>query len=164
MTVGSNVEEAAELLKVQLEYEKAVDFSESIRQSKKKWMDSPSPVTLFPFAALLVKSQNKEDVQAGIRLLEDVYKKPDTGADMQFECGYCMALGQYKVGDLEGAQRTVAALLATKPTHQQAAALQELILQQQRREGLLGIGIAAGVAAAAIGAAVLLKGLAGRKG
>lgn len=37
MTVGSNVEEAAELLKVQLEYEKAVDFSESIRQSKKKW-------------------------------------------------------------------------------------------------------------------------------
>lgn len=39
-------------------------------------------------------SPNKEDVQAGIRLLEDVYKKPDTGADMQFECGYCMALGQ----------------------------------------------------------------------
>eukprot|EP00668_Euglena_longa_P041525 GGOE01054666.1.p1 GENE.GGOE01054666.1~~GGOE01054666.1.p1 ORF type:complete len:161 (+),score=35.42 GGOE01054666.1:163-645(+) len=133
-------------------------------RQKKKWMENPNPMTLFPFAALLVKSQNKEDVQQGIRLLEDVRSKPDANADILFECGYCMALGQFKVGQYEAAQRTVESLLEVRPTHQQARALQQLITQQQRREGLLGIGIAAGVAVAAVGAAVLLKGMAGRKG
>jgi|UniRef100_A0A7S4CBF4 fission 1 protein len=159
LATETDVQELAEMTAMQLEQEKNMDFSDAIQQCKDKWSKDQRVETLFPLACLLIKSQNRKDLVQGIRLLQDIRVQPKTDSQMRFDCGYCIATGQFKLAEYGQAGDTVQELLAVQPDNKQVLALQQLIQNKLQQDGRLGLGIAAGVfAGAVLLGAVLMKG------
>lgn len=130
-----------QILKNQLESEKP----ESSSQSQ------------FNYAWGLIKSNSHRQVQEGIDLLVQIYKHDSS---MRRECLYYLSLGSYKVGDYGNSRRYVDKLLEVEPDNQQAKGLKESIEDKVTTDGLIGLGIGAGVLAVGVG---IIAGVFGRK-
>ncbi|KAF5615805.1 mitochondria fission 1 [Fusarium sp. NRRL 52700] len=102
----------------------------------------------------LVKSNQRNDQQLGVRLLSDIFR---ISPERRRECLYYLALGNYKLGNYGEARRYNDLLLDKEPANLQASNLRQLIDDKVAREGLMGVAILSGVGVAAgvVGAFIL---------
>lgn len=110
--------------------------------------------TKFNYAWGLVKSNNRNDQQLGVRLLSDIFR---VSPERRRECLYYLALGNYKLGNYGEARRYNDLLLDKEPANLQATDLRQLIDDKVAKEGLLGVAIISGIgiAAGVVGAFLL---------
>jgi fission 1 protein len=94
----------------------------------------------------LIKSNQRNDQQTGVRLLSDIFR---TSPERRRECLYYLALGNYKLGNYAEARRYNDLLLDKEPANLQASSLRSLIDDKVAKEGLMGVAILSGVAIAA---------------
>ncbi|KAF3072460.1 Mitochondria fission 1 protein [Trichoderma lentiforme] len=108
----------------------------------------------FPNKQGLVKSNNRNDQQLGVRLLSDIFR---VSPERRRECLYYLALGNYKLGNYGEARRYNDLLLEKEPANLQATDLRQLIDDKVAKEGLLGVAIVSGIgiAAGVVGAFLL---------
>ncbi|KAF7770550.1 hypothetical protein Agabi119p4_6524 [Agaricus bisporus var. burnettii] len=100
--------------------------------------------TKFNYAWGLVKSPKSNEQAEGIELLQEIFRAEPT---RRRECLYYLALGYYKLGKYEEANRFNALLLEKEPSNMQAQSLSHLIDQAVTKEGYIGMALAGGAAA-----------------
>ncbi|KAF8329331.1 mitochondrial fission 1 protein [Cantharellus anzutake] len=101
--------------------------------------------TKFNYAWGLVKSPQREHQVEGVRLLQEIYRDEP---NRRRECLYYLALGHYKMGNHEDAQKFNNLLLQKEPSNLQAQSLASLINQAVTRDGYIGMALMGGAAAA----------------
>ncbi|KAK5109598.1 mitochondrial membrane protein [Meristemomyces frigidus] len=112
--------------------------------------------TKFNYSWGLIKSSSRPDQQEGVLLLSDIFK---TSPERRRECLYYLALGNYKLGNYAEARRYNDSLLELESGNLQAQSLGQLIDEKVSREGMVGMAIVGGVAAAvAVGVGMLVRG------
>ena len=90
-----------------------------------------------------------------MRLLSDIFR---ASPDRRRECLYYLALGNYKLGNYAEAKRYNDSLLELEQGNLQAGSLRGLIEDKVAKEGLMGVAIVGGLAAAAaVGVGMLVK-------
>ncbi|OCL13047.1 mitochondria fission 1 protein [Glonium stellatum] len=112
--------------------------------------------TKFNYAWGLIKSNNRQEQQEGVRLLSEIFRN---SPERRRECLYYLALGNYKLGNYAEARRYNELLLDLEPANLQAGSLKSLIDDRVAKEGLVGVAIVGGIAVAAgIVGSMLFKG------
>ncbi|EMC96440.1 hypothetical protein BAUCODRAFT_108098 [Baudoinia panamericana UAMH 10762] len=112
--------------------------------------------TKFNFAWGLIKSDSRQDQQEGVRLLSEIFR---ASPDRRRECLYYLALGNYKLGNYAEARRYNDSLMELEQGNLQAQSLRSLIDDKVAKEGLMGVAIVGGLAAAAaVGVGMLVRG------
>ncbi|KAK3057003.1 Mitochondrial fission 1 protein [Extremus antarcticus] len=112
--------------------------------------------TKFNYAWGLIKSTTRPEQQEGVRLLSDIFR---ASPDRRRECLYYLALGNYKLGNYAEARRYNDSLLELEGGNLQAQSLRQLIDDRVAKEGLMGVAIVGGLAAAAaVGVGMLVRG------
>ncbi|KAK0276823.1 mitochondrial membrane protein [Friedmanniomyces endolithicus] len=112
--------------------------------------------TKFNLAWGLIKSASRPDQQEGVTLLSEIFR---ASPDRRRECLYYLALGNYKLGNYGEARRYNDSLLEMEEGNLQALSLRGLVEERVAREGLLGVAIVGGLAAAAaVGVGFLVRG------
>eukprot|EP00118_Oscarella_pearsei_P025984 m.309161 g.309161 ORF g.309161 m.309161 type:complete len:149 (+) comp45660_c0_seq1:48-494(+) len=109
--------------------------------------------TKFSYAWALIRSRYKEDINKGIRLMENLCKKGTDQRDFLFY----IAVAYYRLEEYSKALPYVQRILATEPNNKQAGELEKIIKKKIHREGLMGLAVVGGgvaVAAAAFGAII----------
>ncbi|KAH7353569.1 mitochondrial membrane fission protein [Plectosphaerella cucumerina] len=117
-----------------------------LRAQYEKEGDMVGVQTKFNYAWGLVKSDNRNDQQLGVRLLTEIFR---TSPERRRECLYYLALGNFKLGNYAEARRYNDRLLENEPGNLQASNLQQLVDDKVAKEGLMGVAIVSGVAVAA---------------
>ncbi|CAN6557576.1 hypothetical protein FF1_006994 [Malus domestica] len=108
----------------------------------------------------LVHSRHPEDVQRGIAMLEEVMRDPTKAPLEVREPLYLLAVGYYRSGDHTRCRELVEQSLMVAPDWRQALNLKKMNEAKIKRDGAIGIGIAAtavGLLAGGIAAAVARK-------
>ena len=96
-----------------------------------------------------------------MRLLSEIFR---ASPDRRRECLYYLALGNYKLGNYAEARRYNDSLLELEQGNLQAQSLRSLIDDKVAKEGLMGVAIVGGLAAAAaVGVGFLVRGAGARK-
>lgn len=91
-----------------------------------------------------------------MRLLSDIFR---ASPERRRECLYYLALGNYKLGNYAEARRYNDSLLELEEGNLQAQSLTQLIDDKVAREGMMGVAIVGGLAAAAaVGVGMLVRG------
>ncbi|GAB1732871.1 hypothetical protein NU195Hw_g7724t1 [Hortaea werneckii] len=127
-----------------------------LRSQYEKEGEYVSLQTKFNFAWGLIKSNQRHDQQEGVRLLSDIFR---ASPERRRECLYYLALGNYKLGNYAEARRYNDSLLGLEGGNLQAQSLRQLIDEKVSKEGLMGMAIVGGLAAAAaVGVGMLVKG------
>lgn len=108
----------------------------------------PSLQLKFNYAWALIKSADSHDQKHGIHILSKLLKEAPS---FRRDCLYYLSLGSYKVADYSNARRYVDTLLLIEPENLQAILLKKEIELKVTNEGLLFLGITAGVIAVAGG-------------
>ena len=127
-----------------------------LRSQYEKEGEYVSLQTKFNFAWGLIKSNDRADQQEGVRLLSDIFR---ASPERRRECLYYLALGNYKLGNYAEARRYNDSLLELEGGNLQAQSLSTLIDEKVAREGLFGVAIVGGLAAAAaVGVGMLMRG------
>lgn len=104
----------------------------------------------------MIKSTQRSEQQLGVQLLSNIFK---TTPERRRECLYYLALGNFKLGNYAEARRYNDLLLEKEPGNLQSQSLRGLIDDKVSREGMVGIGLAAGAAiAAGVIGSMLLRG------
>ncbi|OCK99795.1 mitochondria fission 1 protein [Cenococcum geophilum 1.58] len=117
--------------------------------------------TKFNYAWGLIKSNNRQEQQEGVRLLSEIFRN---SPERRRECLYYLALGNYKLGNYAEARKYNELLLDLEPANLQAGSLQSLIDDRVAKEGLVGVAIVGGIAVAAgIVGSLLFKGSSRRR-
>eukprot|EP01117_Protostelium_nocturnum_P009242 TRINITY_DN3307_c0_g1_i1.p1 TRINITY_DN3307_c0_g1~~TRINITY_DN3307_c0_g1_i1.p1 ORF type:complete len:157 (+),score=48.32 TRINITY_DN3307_c0_g1_i1:162-632(+) len=144
-------------IKRQLEQEAQIDTSAELEGFHKQFLKeiqygTPSVGTIFTYACFLIKSPIKEHKEQGVAYFTELLEKdPDNR-----EYLYFLALGNYTMEEPTQAKYWVQQLLQVEPHNPQALELQELILEQIKQDGLLGMAIVGGAATVlAVGGIVL---------
>jgi fission 1 protein len=89
--------------------------------------------TKFPYAVLLIRSNNRQQVERGVRLLGELLREEsDDGGRATM---YYLALAYFRLGDYVAARKYAEALLQVEPHNRQARALKAL-LDEQITKGL----------------------------
>ena len=91
-----------------------------------------------------------------MRLLSEIFRQ---SPDRRRECLYYLALGNYNLGNYAEARRYNDNLLELEGGNLQAQSLRSLIDDKVAKEGLMGVAIVGGLAAAAaVGVGMLVRG------
>ncbi|KAJ8751180.1 hypothetical protein K2173_016361 [Erythroxylum novogranatense] len=104
----------------------------------------------------LVHSRQPEDVQRGIAMLESSLGNVTSPLKLR-EKLYLLAVGYYRSGDYSRSREVVEECLKIEPEWRQAQSLKKAIEDQIKKDGVIGIGIAAtavGLVAGGIAAAL----------
>ncbi|KXT15886.1 hypothetical protein AC579_5524 [Pseudocercospora musae] len=117
-----------------------------LRSQYEKEGEYVSLQTKFNYAWGLIKSTQRSEQQEGVRLLSDIFRQ---SPDRRRECLYYLALGNFKLGNYAEAKRYNDSLLELEPNNLQSQSLSQLIEDKVQKEGLVGVAIVGGLAAAA---------------
>ncbi|KXT07165.1 hypothetical protein AC578_2438 [Pseudocercospora eumusae] len=117
-----------------------------LRSQYEKEGEYVSLQTKFNYAWGLIKSTQRIEQQEGVRLLSDIFRQ---SPDRRRECLYYLALGNFKLGNYAEAKRYNDSLLDLEPNNLQSQSLSQLIEDRVQKEGLVGVAIVGGLAAAA---------------
>jgi fission 1 protein len=155
----------SELNVLRAQYEKEGEMAGVQTKFNYAWVQLPCPSSpLYPSTQIqpstntcqqgLVKSNNRNDQQLGVRLLSDIFR---LSPERRRECLYYLALGNYKLGNYAEARRYNELLVEKEPANLQAGNLRQLIDDKVAKEGLMGVAILSGVgiAAGVVGAFIL---------
>ncbi|GAU22165.1 hypothetical protein TSUD_251930 [Trifolium subterraneum] len=107
--------------------------------------------SLLRLSWALVHSKRPEDVQRGIAMLQSASITNTPDPLRQREKLYLLAVGYYRSGDYSRSRDLVDTCLEIAPDWRQALTLKEAIQERITKDGVIGIGIAATAAAAAVG-------------
>ncbi len=125
------------------------EVAEAGKQSSDEFMKE----SLLRLSWALVHSKRPEDVQRGIAMLEA--SLPGTNNPLhQREKLYLLAVGYYRSGDYARSRDLVVRCLMIAPDWRQALTLQKTIEDRVKKDGVIGLGIAA----TAVGAVGLIAG------
>ncbi len=82
----------------------------------------------FPYAVLLIRSNNRQQVEFGARLLHELLREEtDDGGRAIL---YYLALAYFRLGNYVGARKHAEALLELEPHNRQARAMKALLDEQ----------------------------------
>ncbi|KAK9816702.1 hypothetical protein WJX72_003896 [[Myrmecia] bisecta] len=115
----------------------------------------------FRLAWALVHSRSLKDVQRGLDLSTLLLQGHDLGSDTQRDAVYLCAVAKYKLGRYIDSRHQLEELLKVTPDCRQAQHLKQVVDDQIVKEGLIGVGIGAGVLAGV--AAVVVGALMARR-
>ncbi|XP_063729280.1 mitochondrial fission 1 protein-like [Symsagittifera roscoffensis] len=97
----------------------------------------------FQYACCLVKSQYEDDVKKGMKMFKNLVDNSYAGAR---ECLYYLAVGNYKLKEYSQALPLISLVLEKEPSNSQAQDLKQLIVNKQRRDGIIGAAVLGGAA------------------
>ncbi|KAD3640092.1 hypothetical protein R6Q59_002990 [Mikania micrantha] len=134
-------------------------FEREVAQAENGSDDEHKSVCLLRLSWALVHSKRPEDVQRGIAMLEG--SLPSTSDPLQMrEKMYLLAVGYYRSGDYSRSRHLVDRCLEIAPDWRQAITLKKSIEDHIKKDGVIGIGIAAtavGLVAGGLAAALSRK-------
>ncbi|KAJ3340132.1 hypothetical protein HDU93_007357 [Gonapodya sp. JEL0774] len=110
----------------------------------------PADVTIFTtfnYGWGLVRSGSKQDVEEGLKVLWGLYKHHPP---LSRECLFYLSIGNLKLGNYAEARKFILTLRREEPSNSQFEALNDLIEQRVRDEGVTGMAIVGGAAAVAV--------------
>eukprot|EP00884_Botryococcus_braunii_P002286 jgi/Botrbrau1/12058/Bobra.0295s0013.1 len=99
----------------------------------------------FRYIWNLVHSQWRTDAERGKKLAYVLMESKDLDEVLKRDLVYLICVAEYKQGNLIQARKQLAALLQVNPECRQAQTLKAAVDDQVVKEGLIGIGIGAGV-------------------
>lgn len=114
-----------------------------------------STQTKFNLAWGYVKSSAATDQRKGLDLMVQIYRD---SPPRRRECLFYLALGSFKLGDYTTARKYTDTLLRYEPGNHQVIALRQEIEDKLNKEGMIGLAIVGGAAAAAVGVAATVLG------
>ncbi|XP_076900689.1 mitochondrial fission 1 protein A-like [Bidens hawaiensis] len=133
-----------------------------VAEAEKDSSDERKSECLLRLSWALVHSKRPEDVQRGIAMLEG--SLPNTSDALQVrEKMYLLAVGYYRSGDYSRSRNLVDRCLEIAPDWRQAINLKKSIEDHIKKDGVIGIGIAAtavtavGLMAGGLAAALLSR-------
>jgi len=106
----------------------------------------------FQLGHALVHSLDRSDIPSGIQILEELIKKHHD-SDARRDYSYFIGIGYYRLKEYELVIKQMKKILNYEKQNHQALNLMNESEKRLKRDGLIGIGVAAG--AAAVGAAVM---------
>ncbi|CAK9205050.1 unnamed protein product [Sphagnum troendelagicum] len=109
--------------------------------------DSGKNESIMRLAWALVHSRHPSDVQRGIAMLEASLSNSQIGALEKREILYLLAVGQFRAAEYARSRRLVDQALKISPDFRQASALKQMIEDKIAKDGMIGVGLAAGAAA-----------------
>jgi fission 1 protein len=119
----------------------------ALRQAYSSQLPTPTAQAKFAYAWGLIRSQERENQEVGLRLMASLLSNNDFEREATFYC----ALGNYKLGNYAAARKHLTELLKSEPNNRQAQSLLALIDERVKQEGLIGLGlVGAGIALAAV--------------
>jgi len=98
------------------------------REYKKETLEQGISSKKFPYAVLLIRSNSRQQVERGIKFLEEIRreKSDDDGRAAL----YYLALAQFRLGNYLEARQHIEALLQIEPKNRQANAMKALVNEQ----------------------------------
>ncbi|CAK9863539.1 unnamed protein product [Sphagnum jensenii] len=103
--------------------------------------------SIMRLAWALVHSHHPSDVQRGIAMLEASLSDGRGGVPEKREILYLLAVGQFRAAEYARSRRLVDQALQISPDFRQASALKQMIEDKIAKDGIIGVGLAAGVVA-----------------
>ncbi|KAJ9542766.1 hypothetical protein OSB04_029272 [Centaurea solstitialis] len=113
-----------------------------VAEAEKSTSDELKKECYMRLSWALVHSRRPEDVQRGIAMLEASLARTNSPLQMR-EMFYLLAVGYYRSGDYSRSRQLVDRCLEVAPDWRQALALKKSIEDHIRKDGVIGIGIAA---------------------
>ncbi|PRP81041.1 hypothetical protein PROFUN_11119 [Planoprotostelium fungivorum] len=160
-------------LQRQLDQEAEIDTSQELEQFHQQFLKelqfgTPSVGTTFTYACFLIKSPLTEHKDQGIGYLRretilinisDLYTELLNQDPQNREYLYFLSVGSYTAGNYTEAKTYVQALLQIEPNNGQARELEGMILNKIKDEGLVGMALVGGAAAAVAVGGILVAAL-----
>ncbi|KAL8265603.1 hypothetical protein R6Q59_002947 [Mikania micrantha] len=134
-------------------------FEREVAQAENGSDDEHKSACLLRLSWALVHSKRPEDVQRGIAMLEGSLPRTSDPLQMR-EKMYLLAVGYYRSGDYSRSRHLVDRCLEIAPDWRQAITLKKSIEDHIKKDGVIGIGIAAtavGLVAGGLAAALSRK-------
>ncbi|CAK4084147.1 unnamed protein product [Aphanomyces euteiches] len=103
--------------------------------------DTPNPSVKFVYAKALTCDEKRENKIRGIGLLKDML---DEARINKVECLYYLASTYFDMGDSSNSRKYCELLLRLDPTHKKAIELHRYIRENMKKDGAIGLGLAAG--------------------
>ncbi|TKR80063.1 hypothetical protein L596_014194 [Steinernema carpocapsae] len=110
-------------------------------------------MAVFQFAHALIRS-NRSDVKTGIALLEGLLRR-DAEDVPKRDCVFYLAVAHTRSKDYDRALEYVKILASAEQGNRQAQELQSLIERRMNKDGMMGMAILGGGAAAVLGGALI---------
>ncbi|KAI3387732.1 hypothetical protein SNEBB_009407 [Seison nebaliae] len=124
------------------QYERAIDET----------FGQPSTDKMFNFAITLVHSKNPSDIEEGINLLHEICSMTQIDQNAKRDQLYYIAIGYARLEMFEKALDTILHLQQThRQGNDQIENMKEEIERRLNKDGMIGIGMAAGAAAVVVG-------------
>ncbi|XP_071698869.1 mitochondrial fission 1 protein A-like [Rutidosis leptorrhynchoides] len=130
-----------------------VGCEREVAEAEKESSDERKSECLLRLSWALVHSKRPEDVQRGIAMLEGSLASTSNPLQMR-EKMYLLAVGFYRGGDYSRSRQLADRCLEIAPDWRQAINLKKAIEDRIKKDGVIGIGIAA----TALGAVGILAG------
>merc|ERR1712130_9245 len=108
----------------------------------------------FQYAHGLVHSEKKRDILDGIRLLTELLKEHSDDVQAQRDYAYYIAIGYYRKREFEKCITKCTQILKLEKDNHQAKDLLAAAEKKLQRDGLIGMGVAAGAVSLLGGVAV----------
>lgn len=149
------IEEIKEDIRQQMKSEESIDFRLDLERLEREYKEEcrqhgSAGAKKFPYAVLLIRSNNRQQVEFGVRLLhEELREEIEDGGRANL---YYLALGYFRLGDYVAARKSAEALLQLEPHNRQARAMKALLDEQITKDGLVGMGLVGGATLLAAGA------------
>ena len=142
-----------------LDAENAMDLSSELKGARAAYFDALDTgeeveEKKFTYAWTLIHQKSRDDMRAGIALLEEL----STSKGVQRDALYYQATAQYRLEQYMDSRKSLQQLLVLDPSNRQALDMKALVESVLQREGAIGLAVfsSAAVAVAAL-AGVLLK-------
>lgn len=101
-----------------------------------------SSTTQFEYACFLVRSRYPADIQRGVVLLEELYKRPDEVGKRDYV--FYLAIGNGRLKEYQVALNYVKGLLRVEPANRQVLELETLLKKRMEKDAIKGAAIAGG--------------------
>ncbi|XP_042872682.1 mitochondrial fission 1 protein-like [Penaeus japonicus] len=121
--------------------------SEDLKVFERKYNDElvkgvVSSTTQFEYACFLVRSKYPADIQRGVVLLEELYKRPDEMGKRDYV--FYLAIGNARMKEYQTALNYLKGLLRVEPGNRQVQELETVIKKKMEKDAMKGAAIAGG--------------------
>ncbi|XP_051134091.1 mitochondrial fission 1 protein A [Andrographis paniculata] len=119
-----------------------VGCEREVAEAEKGTSDKVKGESIMRLSWALVHSRRPEDVQRGIAMLEASLSGSNSPLEAR-EKLYLLAVGYYRSGDYTRSRQLVDRCLESSPDWRQAQSLKKALEDKIKKDGVIGIGIAA---------------------
>jgi len=147
-----------ESIRQQIAEESTTDVTKELARAESLYESEVAKGTVsaqsaFDYAFWLISSPRFDDREKGVVLLKGLHQRDTDNRDYL----YFLALGNYKLQDYVMTRRYCDMLLEIEPHNRQALALKSLAEEKVAKDGLVGMVLVGGAAAALVTGLLMLK-------